>query len=451
MIDVMDEKEQYLASFAQLEKAGARTGQQAWVQQLRQAAIDRFAEVGFPTPRHEEWRFTSVAPLVQTPFRAVPRYQRGGLTAPALQRVAFGMPDRSRLVFVNGHYAPDLSRPPAVPDGVIVTNLAAALVTHPAWVEVYLAQYAAYDNQAFTALNTALFHDGAFVYVPKGKVLAEPLHLLFVSTTAGEATVSYPRNLVVAGGHSQLTLIESYVGLADDVYFTNAVTELVAGAGAVVDHYKLQGESRKAFHVSTLQVQQDRGSRFACHFVGLGGALVRNEINAVLGAEGCECTLNGLYLAGGTQHMDNHTFIDHAMPHCPSHELYKGILDGKAKGVFNGKIFVRQDAQKTDAKQTNQTLLLSDDATINTKPQLEIYADDVKCTHGATVGQLDEEMLFYLRARGIGQEAARSLLTYAFANDIIGRIQVEPLRAYLEAYLLAAQHLPTSHTAKEAE
>jgi Fe-S cluster assembly protein SufD len=254
--------------------------------------------------------------------------------------------------------------------------------------------------------------------------------------------VAHPRNLIVAGVNSQARIVESYVGPDGDVTFTNAVTEIVAGENSVLDHYKLQRQGRAAFHVATLQIQQQRSSTFSSHFIGLGGRLVRNEVNAVLGGEGCTCTLNGLYAARDEQHMDNRTLIDHALPHCTSHELYKGILDGRAHGVFNGKILVRQDAQKTDAKQTNQTLLLSTDATINTKPQLEIFADDVKCTHGATVGQLDAEAIFYLRSRGIDLQAARSLLTFAFANDIIGRIQVAPLRAQLEEGLLAAQRLP---------
>jgi Fe-S cluster assembly protein SufD len=243
--------------------------------------------------------------------------------------------------------------------------------------------------------------------------------------------------------------VESYVGLGQGTYFTNAVTEVVVANNATLDHYKVQREDRQAFHVHTLQVLQGPGSNFSNHALTFGGSLVRNEINAVLKAEGCHCTLNGLYLAGGRQHVDNHTVIDHALPHCESHELYKGILDGHARGVFNGKIFVRQDAQKTDAKQTNQTLLLSPDATINTKPQLEIFADDVKCTHGATVGQLDADAVFYLRSRGLSLEAARSLLTFAFANDIISRVPVGPLRAQLEETLLAAQNLPR-YQAEEA-
>jgi Fe-S cluster assembly protein SufD len=272
-------------------------------------------------------------------------------------------------------------------------------------------------------------------------ILETPIHLVFVTTAAGEGTVSHPRNLVVAGVGSQATVVESYLGLEEELYFTNAVSEIAAGERAVLDHYKVQHESREAFHVANLQVHQEQASKFSTHYLGFGGALVRNEVRAALEGEGCECTINGLYMAGDRQHLDNHTVIDHAKPHCASHELYKGILDGKAHGVFNGKIFVRQDAQKTDAKQTNKTLLLSDDAVINTKPQLEIYADDVKCTHGATVGQLDADAIFYLRSRGIGREAARSLLTFAFANDIISRVKVEPIRARLEQTLLAAQQL----------
>jgi Fe-S cluster assembly protein SufD len=285
------------------------------------------------------------------------------------------------------------------------------------------------------------------LHIPKGQVIERPIHVAFLTTGSGEPVVSHPRVVVVAGENSQATIVESYVGIEEGVYFTNAVTEIVAGESSVIDHYKLQRESREAFHVATVQIHQARSSNFSSHYFGFGGALVRHEARVRLDAEGCECTLNGLYLAGGSQHLDNHTVIDHVKPHCTSHELYKGILDGKAHGVFNGKIYVHEDAQKTDAKQTNQTLLLSQDAVINTKPQLEIFADDVKCTHGATVGQLDAEGIFYLRSRGIGLQEARSLLTYAFANDIIRQVKIEPLRAQLEELLSASQHLAQ---AKEA-
>jgi Fe-S cluster assembly protein SufD len=346
-------------------------------------------------------------------------------------------------VFVNGFFAPELSALPAPPAGVAVGGLARALETSSEAVEAHLGRHARFEDNPFAALNTAFFRDGAFIALPRNAVLEEPVWLVFLALAAGGApAVCYPRNLVVAGRASQATLVEVYAGLGEEAYFTNAVTEIVAEDGAVLDHYKLQQEGPAGFHFADTQVRLGRAGNFASHFVGLGGRWVRNEVRALLDAEGGECTLNGLYLAGGTQHMDNHTVIDHAKPRCASHELYKGILEGKARGVFNGKIYVRQDAQKTDAKQTNQTLLLSDDATINTKPQLEIYADDVKCTHGATVGQLDAEALFYLRSRGVGAEEARALLTYAFANDILGRIKVEPLRERLERSLLAAAPSP---------
>jgi Fe-S cluster assembly protein SufD len=348
-----------------------------------------------------------------------------------------GMDAVCRLVFVNGYYAPDLSALPALPAGVVLGCLAAALDAHGEQVEAHLGRHARFDDNAFTALNTAFFRDGAFLVLPRNVVLEQPVYLVFLSTAEG-AQVSHTRNLVVAGSGSQASLVEAYAGLGDGVYLTSAVNEIVAEDGAILDHCKVQQEGPGAFHFANTQVRQGRSSNFTSTFAGFGGQWVRNEVRAVLDAEGCECTLNGLYQATGRQHVDNHTVIDHAKPHCASHELYKGILDGQAHGVFNGKIFVRQDAQKTDAKQTNQTLLLSDDATINTKPQLEIYADDVKCTHGATVGQLDAEALFYLRTRGIGKDEARSLLTFAFANDVLGRIKVEPLRRRLEQALRGA-------------
>ena len=284
--------------------------------------------------------------------------------------------------------------------------------------------------------------------MPRGKDGEQPIHLLFVASSHGEPTVSHPRNLIIVGDNSQVAIVESYVGLDGGVYFTNAVTEIVAGQNAVIDYYKLQQESAEAFHIATLAVHQDRSSNFTSHSISLGGALVRNDVKARLDAEGVECTLNGLYMASGHQLVDNHTSIDHAKPHCSSHELYKGVLDGKSKGVFSGKIIVRPDAQKTDAKQTNKNLLLSADSVIDTKPQLQIYADDVKCTHGATVGQLDKDAIFYLRSRGIGHEDARSLLTYAFANEIISRIKIPSVREQLNAAVL--QWLPKAPEVKDA-
>jgi Fe-S cluster assembly protein SufD len=339
-------------------------------------------------------------------------------------------------------------------------SLAAAWGTDPASIELHLARHASYHDHAFVALNSAFMKDGAFVYVPKGKVVERPIHLLFVSTRPastglsagpstglrtgfdsaqdrpGTAVVSHPRNLIVADDGSQAMIVESYVGVGTNVYLTNVVTEIVGGKNAVIDYYKLQRENEEAFHIATVQAHLDRSSNFSSHSIDLGGALVRNDLNATLDGEGIECTLDGLYMVTGRQHVDNHTRIDHVKPHCSSRELYKGLLDGKSRGVFNGKIYVHKAAQKTDAKQTNKNLLLSEGATINTKPQLEIYADDVKCTHGSTIGQLDQDAVFYLRSRGLDLATARNLLTYAFASEMVGRIKVEPVRAQIENLLV---------------
>ncbi len=443
MIRVTEPQTAFLSNFELFEKLAPSTEPLA-LSRLRRNAIERFAALGFPGPRNEDWKFTNLTPLTKVPFKlAEASFERLNEIADRAKQGTLSLPDGIRLVFINGFYAHDLSSVSFFTGGVVVTSLADALTRHADLIEAHLAQYADYEGHAFNALNTAFIGDGAFIHVPKGKVAEQPVHLVFISTSPQEATVSHPRNLIVAGNGTHLTLVESYLGLDEDVYFTNAVTEVVAGDGAVIDHYKLQRESKRAFHIHTLDVHQGRSSNFSSHLISLGGGLVRNEVQAVLDAEGCECTLNGLALASGRQHVDNHTVIDHAQPYCASHELYKHILDGQAHAVFNGKIFVRQDAQKTDAKQTNQTLLLSQDATINTKPQLEIYADDVKCTHGATVGQLEENAVFYLRSRGIGEAEARSLLTFAFANDIVRRIKVEAVRRELEHVLLASQGLPS--------
>ncbi len=445
MIGTTHDKDVHLAHFAALE-AGLDGRKAPWVHALRRGAIARFAELGFPTFEDEEWRHTNVAPIAKTAYRLAPADACAALTPATLEALGIDDLAPNRIVFANGRHAPNLSALGALPAGVRVGSLAAALETDRARIEPHLARHARIEANAFVALNTAFLADGAFVEVPKGVVVLEPIHVVFVaapSTTrggAGAPTVSHPRTLVLAGAGSQVTLIETYVTLGESAHFTNAVTEIVADANAVVDHYRLQRESIEASHVSTTQVRLDRACALSSLSISLGGALVRNDANAVLGAEGGEATLNGLYLGTGSQLVDNHTTIDHAMPHCASHELYKGILTGAARGVFNGKILVRKDAQKTDAKQTNKNLLLSPDATINTKPQLEIYADDVKCTHGATIGRLDEDALFYLRSRGIGAERARSLLTYAFASDILRRIKVAALRSRLEEQIFEQLH-----------
>jgi len=435
MVDVADAKEIYCSHFARLEKDGIRDGK-SWTYPIRKAAISRFAEQGFPTTRHEEWKYTNVAPVLKIPFKRA-GYKPGELTPETVKPFALGGEEGRQLVFVNGYYSPGLSLSWRLPDGVKAGSLAAALDTDARQVEPHLAKYASYQDHAFVALNTAFMEDGAFIYIPRGRILKEPIHLLFISAAHGGATVSYPRNLVVVGDDSQVTIVESYAGLGPGVYFTNGVTEVIAGDNAAVDHYKLEEESTEAFHISTMQVHLSRSSRFSSHSITLGGALVRSEVNTVLDGEGGGCALNGLYVVRGQQHVDNHTRIDHVKAHCTSRELYKGVLDGKGRGVFNGKIFVHRSAPKTDAKQTNKNLLLSRDAWIDTKPQLEIHNNDVKCTHGSTIGQLDRDALFYLRSRGVGLRAARGLLTYAFASEIISRINIESLRERLEELVLA--------------
>ena len=432
----------YLAEHDQF-LAELPAGGPASVHALRRLAIERFAALGFPTNRQEEWRQTNVAPIAQGTF-ARPESDPNGIDPGQIASLVFDV--AARLVFVDGRFSSRLSSAGKLPEGVVVASLAEALSTMPEKVEPWLGQFARFENHPFVALNTAFLHDGAFVWVPRG-VVAGPVHVLFLSSgETGRATVSFPRNLFVAGENSQLSIVETYAGTGP--YFNCPVTELVAGANSMVDHYKVQRESREAFHMATFQVQGDRSSVPSSHSISLGGGLVRNDVNAVLDGEGIDCILNGLYLLEGNQFVDNHMRVEHAKPHCASHELYKGVLDGKARSIFSGLIHVHKGAQKTDAKQSNRNLLLSRDAVANSNPQLEIYADDVKCTHGSTVGQLDEDAVFYLRSRGIGADAARSLLTYAFASDIVERIKVEPVRKDLEEFLFA--RLPKGDVVRQA-
>ncbi|MFN3407923.1 MAG: Fe-S cluster assembly protein SufD [Limisphaerales bacterium] len=406
-------------------------GQPAWLRATRQTGADRFTELGFPTPNHEDWRYTNLAPLTRLPFR--PAAPGAALTGADLAAFTFMSQPAHRLVFVDGHYAPSLSSPGAVPAGIILRNLAGLLAENAETLEPHLARLATADTSgSFTALNTALFTDGAFLHVPAGQALELPVHLLYVSTGRDNGAASHPRNLFLAGDHARATILESYVSLGDAPVLTNAVTEVVAGDGAAVEHVKFQDESRHAFHVAALHARLGRASNFISHSFALGAKLSRNNLRAKLAGEGLETILNGLYLTHGDQLADHHMIVEHAEPNCASHEYFNGILDGKSRGVFHGRIYVHPVAQKTDAKQTNKNLLLSDEATADTKPQLEIYADDVKCTHGATVGQLNEESIFYLRARGLGPETAKRMLIHAFAGEIIERIQHEGAREELD-------------------
>ena len=425
----MKASDPYLARFEDtFEREGVSRGP-AWLYPIRKAGISRFAEIGLPTPQHEDWRFTNVAPIGRLPFKP--------LLAPAEANIELGqfhftsLPS-SRLVFVNGHYSARLSSIIPQEAGIHIGSLAAALANDGALLQKYLGRFAKGDENGFAALNTAFFTDGAFIFVAAGKAVREAVHLLFVSTAAEAGAAIHPRNLIIAERDSKVTVIESYVSTVQSAYVTNAIDELVVGDNAVVEHCKFQEESRTAYHVAAQHLHIGRGANVISHSFAFGAKLSRNNIRTTLAGEGLDCILNGLYIMRDEQLADHHMIVEHARPHCNSHEYYNGILDDRSRGVFHGRILVQQAAQKTDAKQTNKNLLLSDDATANTKPQLEIYADDVKCTHGATVGQLNDESIFYLRARGIGADTARRILIHAFAGEIIDRVRCEPLREELD-------------------
>jgi Fe-S cluster assembly protein SufD len=418
----------YLDNFRRFER---EPRQSAWVLALRKAGFARFAELGFPTLQNEDWRFTNVAPIERHPFKPAFDPSGSGQAAEAIKQTPFARLPGSRLVFVNGHYAPALSHVGKLPPGVKVSSLAAMLAAEPALMEKHLAQQAQTGDNAFTALNQAFFLDGGFVHVPAGGRVEEPVQFVYLTTSSQAGATIQPRNVIVAGADSRLTVIESHVTAGGAGYFTNAVTELVAGDNAVVELLKFQDEAADAFHIAATHGRFGRASNVSIHSFALGAKLSRHDIRVNLAGEGLECVLNGLYLTRGEQLADHHMIVEHAQPHCASHEYFNGILDDKSRGVFHGRILVQPVAQKTDAKQTNKNLLLSDEATANTKPQLEIYADDVKCTHGATVGQLNNESIFYLRSRGIGVETARRMLIHAFAGEIIERIRHEAAREEL--------------------
>jgi Fe-S cluster assembly protein SufD len=400
-----------------------------WLRELRERGAVRFSALGFPTVRQEDWRFTNVAPIANTAFRLAESAPTNA--AQLTGRVSLG-PTAARIVILNGQFAPELSTTGTLPAGVIAGSLARAIADN-APEATHLAQVA-WEHAPFVALNTAFLHDGAFVVIPANAVVDAPIHIVVINGGAGK-TMVHPRTLIVAGANSQARVAQTFLGSAGECHFTNAVTEVSVGENATLDLYTDQREIDTAYHIASLHVHLQRTATFRSRAVTLGGKLLRNDIMAVLGGEGAHCALDGCYLVDGDRLVDNHTTIDHASPHCTSHELYKGILDGRARAIFNGRIIVREDAQKTDAKQTNRALLLSDEAQINSNPQLEIFADDVKCTHGAAIGQLDEEALFYLRARGLTLRDARDMLIHAYAGEVLEGITIEPLRAQLEREL----------------
>ena len=426
--DIVKETEPHRKQFEQF---ATQAQQPSWLLPLRKAGISTFAELGFPTLKDEDWRFTNVAPIAQQPFQPV--LETDGKVSPAmLEKLPFSKLPGSRIVFVNGIHVPALSVLAKLPDGAKAGNLATILASRPAFLEKHFAHYAPATRDAFAALNQAFFLDGGFVYVPEGVIVEDPIQFVFISTAGQAGETIQPRNLVIAEANSKVTVIENYATLGGASYFTNAVTELVALDNAVLEHLKFQDEAASAFHVAGIYGHFGRASNTHIHSFALGSKLARNNIRTKLAGEGLECILNGLYLTKDEQLADHHMVVEHAQPHCASHEYFNGILDDKSRGVFHGRILVQQIAQKTDAKQTNKNLLLSDNATADTKPQLEIYADDVKCTHGATIGQLNDESIFYLRSRGIGTDTARQMLIHAFAGEIIERIRYEPARTELD-------------------
>lgn len=412
----------------------------AWLSQARRAALDWFSQRGYPTARDEDWKYTH-AGVIERRFMGTATVP-GTATAGQVGALALGELPCHLVVFVDGRFDATYSSIGGLPGGVSIRSLREVLAQDAARLEPLLAGEPAH---AFAALNLAFMTDGVVIELGRGAIVERPIHVLYIANQAD--TSRHYRNLIVAGDSAQATVIEHYAGAEGASYLTNAVTTIVAQANSSIEHYKLQQESTKAFHVAGIHASQARDSRFTSHSIALGGAIARNDITTRLAAEGAECVLNGLYVAGGRQIVDHHTRIDHARPRGTSREFYRGVLDGAARGVFNGKVIVHPDAQLTDAQQANHNLLLSKAAEVDTKPQLEIFADNVKCTHGATVGQLDENMIFYLRSRAIEPEVAKALLIYAFAHDIIGRIRLDPLKRRIERHLISL--LPEGERIKE--
>jgi len=415
-----------------------------WIERLRESAFDRFEQLGFPTTHDEEWKYTNVAPMSKLNFRPASEETLSTEAHQPIQLEAFSYEEsrNSQLVFVNGLYRSDLSMLVGLPDGVVALQLANAIrdEVYANVIQEHLAREADFNDAAFSALNTAFLSDGAFLLIPEGVIVDSPIHLMFLTDSHSARQVSFPRVLVVAGKNSSATVIESYSSTGENEYWTNAEVEIVLEDGARLEHYKLQHESIEAFHTARTTAALGCGSFFDTTTITLGARLSRHDIRIRLDHPGAECRVDGLYIVASEQHSDTHSLIDHLEPNCTSRQLYKGILDGKSRAVFNGKVFVHQGAQQTDAQQTNRNLLLSSDARVDTKPQLEIFADDVKCAHGATVGQLEEEELFYLVSRGLHRELAQNLLTFGFAEEVIDKIKIESIKSQLGEVVLNRLH-----------
>ena len=425
----------YLEAFNELDKV-RQGAEPVWLRHLRAEGWDIFNSSGFPTVRDEDWRFTNLAPLARTEFRRAPEstISRSAIQGSLLAGAA------CQLVFVNGRFAPELSDIANLPAGLEVSHLAEALGQKAESVEQHLGRYANLRRDAFAALNTALWEDGAYIRIRRGAQIEQPVHLLFVTTDAGASVMTHPRSLIVAEQSSRAAIVEDYVSLGSGAALSNSVTELAAADDAIVSHYLVERENYESFNISTLRIELARNTNVSSHSILLGGGLVRNNVHPVLNGPGAECLINGLFVGAGRQHLDNYMLVEHASPNGSSRQFYNGILDQQARGVFHGRIVVHKDAQKTDAKQTNRNLLLSDDARMDTKPQLEIRADDVKCTHGATIGRIEDEPLFYLRSRGLDENSARNLLLYAFAAECLDRMNEELAREFAAHFIRQRLH-----------
>ncbi|MDA8362443.1 MAG: Fe-S cluster assembly protein SufD [Gammaproteobacteria bacterium] len=432
---VPDTTEKYIEAMRARDDAAREV---SWLRALRQTAAARFAEAGFPGLRDEDWKYTDIRPIERAAFMPLPADAAPPVLASSRRFLIEGL-SGPRLVFINGRFSTVLSLVDGLPSGVTIIPFGEALRRKSQVLAAHLGRHAPADGHGFAALNTALLTDGAYIHIGAGVRLEQPVIVLYLATA--NAALLLPRTLVIAEPDSQVTIIEHYAAAADVTYFTDGLSEIAASANAVVEHYRVQEESRTAFHISGVHLQVGRSSRVSTHALDLGGRLVRNDVRAVLAEAGGECHLNGFYLATDKQHVDNHTCIDHAQASCKSREFYRGVLSGRGRTVFRGRIVVRADAQKSDARQVNNNLLLSRDAEADSLPQLEIYADDVLCSHGATVGQLDGDALFYLRSRALDDADARDLLTFAFAREVLDRIRIAPVQAWVERRISAALRL----------
>ena len=406
---------------------------------IRKDALKRLEELEFPTTRNEEWKYTNVANLVKSNFEHPLHVNQTEITSKVVDSFCIDEVDSDLLVVVNGIFKKELSALSDYSEGVIIDSLSNQMKNNSELTDKYLSKLSKIEN-GFNALNTAYSIDGVFIFIPDNKIIEKPLQIIFINGSDNNEIISLPRNLIVAGKGSQANIIANYIGYGKKAYFTNTLTEIYAEENSVIDFYKVQNESDNAYHIDKTEVYQNRDSVFSHYNMSFGGKLVRNDINSKLDNENIETNYYGLYLGSGKQHIDNHTFVNHAKPNCNSNELYKGILDDESRGVFNGKIWVEKDAQKTNAYQSNKTILLSKKASIDTKPQLEIYADDVKCSHGATIGHLDDQAYFYIRSRGVSPEIAKSMLIRAFIDDVVDTIKIENLKEQLNHMIFEHLH-----------